>query len=130
MGEIMKKLIGFVVGIMVPAFIMAGGVANSAGAQDKAAKSADARKTLVENDKVQVTLATYKPGVRNEVPQSSKMRVVRALKGGTMERTYADGKKEKIVWKTGDVKILESGPAFTNVNVGKTDVQLYTVVLK
>ncbi len=126
----MKKLIGFVVGIMVPAFIMAGGVANSAGAQDKAAKSADARKTLVENDKVQVTLATYKPGVRNEVPQSSKMRVVRALKGGTMERTYADGKKEKIVWKTGDVKILESGPAFTNVNVGKTDVQLYTVVLK
>jgi hypothetical protein len=47
-----------------------------------------------------------------------------------MERTYADGKKEKVVWKTGDVRILEAGPAFTNVNVGKTDVQLYTVMLK
>jgi hypothetical protein len=126
----MKKSIGFVASIVVPAFILAGGLANSAMAQDKAAKPADARKILVENDKVQVTVAAYKPGVRNDVPQSSKMRVARALKGGTMERTYADGKKEKIVWKTGDVRILEPGPAFTNVNIGKTDVELYTVVLK
>lgn len=126
----MKKLIGVVVGIIVPAFIVAGGIANSAMAQDKAAKAANARNILVENDKVQVLLSTFKAGVKNDVPQSSKLRVVRALKGGTMERTYADGKKEKVVWKTGDVRILEPGPAFTNVNVGKTDVQLYTVLLK
>lgn len=34
----MKKLIRFVVGIVIPAFIMAGGVANSAVAQEKALK--------------------------------------------------------------------------------------------
>ena len=130
MGEIMKQLIGFVVGIIVPAFIVAGGIANSAMAQDKAGNAADTRKILAENAKVVALLSTFKPGVKNENPQSSSLRVVRALKGGTMERTYADGKKEKIVWKTGDVRILEAGPAFTNVNVGKTDVQLYTVMLK
>ena len=30
---------------------------------------------------------------------------VRALAGGTLQRTYADGKKEKVVYKTGEVKI-------------------------
>lgn len=126
----MKHLIRFVLGIVVSVFIMVGSMASSAAAQDKATKGADTRKILAENDKVQALLSTLKPGVKNEVPQSSKLRVVRALKGGTMERTYADGKKEKVVWKTGEVRILESGPAFTNVNVGKTDVQLYTVLLK
>ena len=126
----MKKLIGFVVGIIVPAFIVSAGIANSAMAQDKVAKPADTQNTLAENDKVRVFVAAFKPGVTNEVPQSSQMRVVRVLQGGTMERTHADGKKEKVVWKTGDVKILEGGPTYTSVNVGETDVQLYTVLLK
>ena len=83
----MKKLIGFVVGIIVPAFIVVGGISNSAMAQDKAGKAADTRNVLAENAKLLVLLSTFKPGVKNEVPQSSSLRVVRALKGGTMVRS-------------------------------------------
>lgn len=54
-------------------------------------------------------------------------RVVRALKGGTVLRTYADGKTEKSEWKTGEVQIQEPGPQYTARNVGKTEVVLYVV---
>lgn len=58
-------------------------------------------------------------------------RVVRALKGGAMERAWADGKKEKVEWKTRQVRA--QGPdtqAFQNKNVGKTEIVLYVVNLK
>jgi hypothetical protein len=55
---------------------------------------------------------------------------VRALKGGTLQRTYADGKKEQVVYKTGDVRINEPGPAYTTKNIGKSEVKLYVVRLK
>ena len=57
-------------------------------------------------------------------------RVVRVLKGGTVLRTYADGKTEKSEWKTGEVQIQEPGPQYTARNVGKTEVVLYVVRLK
>jgi len=105
-------------------------MATAATAQGQAAKVADGPKILVENDKVRVFELTYKPGVKNENSVSTAIRVVRALKGGTVERTYSDGKKETIVWKTGEVKILQPGPAFTNENVGNSDVELYVVLVK
>lgn len=52
------------------------------------------------------------------------------LKGGTVLRTYADGKTEKSEWKTGEVQIQEPGPQYTARNVGKTEVVLYVVRLK
>ena len=52
------------------------------------------------------------------------------MKGGTLLLTYADGKTEKRERKTGQVYILESSPPFSVKNVGKTDVVLYTVILK
>ncbi len=127
----MTKLIRFVVGIVMPAFIVAGGIANSAVAQDKAAKGMMSSTVILDNAKVRVLLNTFKPGDVNTNILSSSPRVVRALKGGTLERTYADGKKESIVWKSGDVRYLESSPVtYTNKNVGKTEIQLYLVVLK
>jgi hypothetical protein len=84
----------------------------------------------MENEKVRVFELTYKPGVKNENAASTTIRVVRALQGGTVERTYPDGKKETLVWKTGEVRILEPGPAFTNVNVGTSDVQFYIVLVR
>jgi hypothetical protein len=57
-------------------------------------------------------------------------RVVRALKGGTLMRTYADGKTEKVQWKTGEVKWLGPDPVFATKNVGKTEIVLYVVEVK
>jgi hypothetical protein len=72
---------------------------------------------------------TFRPGVEAKNPNSAT-RIIRVLKGGTLERNYADGKKETTVRKTGEVYMNEPGQAFTNKNVGKTDVQLYIVQLK
>jgi hypothetical protein len=130
MGEMMNKTISSVIRVMVLAFIMTGAMTNPAAAQDNAAKAADGPKILMENEKVRVLELTYKPGVKNENAISTTIRVVRALKGGTVERTYSDGKKETLVWKTGEVRILEPGPAFTNENVGTSDVQFYIVLVK
>jgi len=137
----MKKLIRLFVSLLVPAFVLAGVAANSAMAQDKAkdAKAAPAakaekgkavQKVFSEDDRVRVTETTFKP--RDVGPNVMRgFRVTRALKGGMTERTWADGKKEKVEWKTGEVRV--QGPdkqAFQNKNVGKTDIVFYTVNIK
>ncbi len=55
---------------------------------------------------------------------------MRALKGGTLERIYADGKKEKVLWQTGEVRQVDPGPAYTTKNIGKGELHLYVVQLK
>ena len=47
--------------------------------------------------------------------------------GGTIERTYADGKKEMITYKDGETRINMPGPQFSSVNVGKSTIKLYVV---
>jgi hypothetical protein len=124
----MKKLVSFLVGIVVPAFLIAGGIANSAVAQGKTAKATI--KVLLENDKVRVYELTQKPGAENTGVVATSSRIVRALKGGTIQRTYADGKKETVIYKTGQVRLNEPGPAFTTKNIGKTEIRFYIVQLK
>jgi len=126
----MKKSLGFLVGIVVPAFIMAGSMTNSAVAQEKAAKATVKPKVLLENDKVRVYEVTQTPGAENSNIPSSSYRIVRALKGGTLQRSYADGKKETVVWKTGEVRWTAPSPAYTAKNIGKTEILLYVVQLK
>ena len=141
----MKQLIRLFVSLMVPALMLAFATATPAMkhemAPDKAkdAKAAPAAKAekgkvvtkvLVDNDRVRVTESTFQPG--DVGPSTLRgFRVTRSLTGGTMERTYADGKKETITWKPGEVKA--SGPdtqAFSNKNVGKKVFVFYTVNLK
>ena len=121
--------------------MLAGVVANPAFAQEKAkdAKAAPAAKAekgkavvkvLHEDDKVRVTEATLKPGDVGMNVQRG-LRVSRALSGGTLLRTYADGKTEKVERKTGSVVV--AGPdkqAYFNKNIGKTTVVFYTVNIK
>jgi hypothetical protein len=100
-------------------------------ADDKAkaaAKGDEDRKVLFENDKVLATEVRYKPG-QSSAMRERKERVTRALSDGTMERIHADGKKEVVHWKTGDVKFSPKA-TFVNKNIGKTDVVLYVVTLK
>ncbi len=125
-------------GVAVSALLLTG--TNLALAQDKAkptkaapAKAAkgEAKTTvMLENDRVKVNMVEYKPGDVNTTVPSSSPRVVHALKGGTLTRTYADGKTEDIVWKEGEVRFNEpTKVAYTAKNSGKTDIKLYVVVL-
>ena len=125
----MNQSMRFFMGVLVTAFALAGVTANPAMAQDKAAKGSSVRKVLLENDKVRVYENTQKPGEVNDAVPTTKFRVVRVLKGSTLVRTYADGKKETLVRKTGDVLFNQPGPGYTNMNAGKTDYQTYVVEL-
>lgn len=134
---VMKRLIRSYVGLLVTAFVLAGFAAQPAMAQDKAkdAKAAKAEKgkatvkVLHDDDKVRVVEATFKPGDEGANVARS-FRVTRALKGGTIQRTYPDGKTEKVEWKTGEVKVQPAAMPFTPKNVGKSDLVLYVVVVK
>jgi len=127
----MKHLIRLFVSLLVPAFMLIGAAANPAMAQDKA-KAAKAEKgkttitVLAENDKVRVYEARFKPGDES-ASIARPFRAIRALKGGTIMRTYPDGKTEKVVYKAGDVKLVGPDPVFKGKNVGKTEIVLYVV---
>ena len=131
----MKRLIRSFAGLLLPAFMVAGLVALPAMAQEKA-KEAKAEKgkavikVLHEDDRVRVVEARFKPGDVN--PSIVRgFRVVRALTNGNLERTYADGRKEKYERKAGEVRVV--GPdkaAFFVTNIGKTDYVVYSVTIK
>jgi hypothetical protein len=130
----MKQSARFFMGLLVAAFMWAGVSANPAMAQGKAAKAEKgkaAMTTLAENDKARAFEVRYKAGDQNTAVPTSSYRVVRALKSGTLLRTYADGKTEKVQWKAGEVKIIAPDLGqYTTKNVGKSELVLYVVVLK
>ncbi len=99
-------------------------------AKQKAAKISEAViKDIFENDKVRVVEATWKPGAEStgmELPA----RVTRGLKGGILTRIYADGKKEKVKFKSGEVRYGDPAPKAIIKNMGKNAVVLYSVFLK
>ena len=113
---------------LIAAFLAAGIAVNPAIAQDKAPSVK--MKVLVDDDKVKVYEATYAPGAENKGVASSSMRIVRAMTSGTLELTYADGKKEKRPWKAGQVREVKPGPAYTTKNISKSELKLYVVQLK
>jgi len=102
-------------------------------AQDKKAEKGKApervQKVLMENDTVRVTETLYPPGSSSTFQPI--YRITRAIKGGTFVRTYADGRKETVTWKQGDVREgkAETAP-YTLTNTGKNAVILYSVSIK
>lgn len=120
--------------VVVPAFMLAGLMASPAMAQDKAkmkeVKATNSSKVLHDDDRVRVAENTTKPG-ENGANLVRGKRVVRYLQGGTQERNYADGRKDKVERKTGEV--LVAGPdkeAYWIKNVGKTTIVSYVVTIK
>ena len=101
-------------------------------AQDKAEKKAPqvSIHQITENDKVKVYEVTYKIGAENKSIASTSMRVVRAIRGGRIERIFADGKKETVDYRPGQVRVNQPGPGYTTKNVGKTVLVLYVVQIK
>lgn len=84
------------------------------------------RTILAEDDNFLAFEIRQKPGEIN-VASTTSVRVVRAMSGGSLLRTYADGRTEKSDWKTGEVQIQRPGPQYTVTNVGDTEVVLYVV---
>jgi hypothetical protein len=118
--------------LLVPAFLLAGALAGPVMAQEKKAEKKQAergQKVLIDNDKIRVTESIWKPGEANPMLERG-YRVTRVLSGSTtVERTHADGKKEKREYKAGD--IIESGPdKLSQKNIGKGQIVTYTVTPK
>ena len=113
---------------LVGASLVFGGYAY---AQDKKGKIPErTQKVLIDNDTFRVTETTYPPGSGTASTQPGH-RVTRALKGGTLERTYTDGKKERVTWKTGEVREQPASKGqYSLRNVGKDEIVLYTVAIK
>jgi hypothetical protein len=108
-------------------------LAGLAFAQDKKAEKGASKatmKVLLDNEKARAWETTIAPGAENNAVPSTATRVLRVLSGGTLERTYADGKKEKIEYKAGEVRMLNPSPAYSVKNIGKTEVKLYVVQVK
>ncbi|WP_168788684.1 hypothetical protein [Paraburkholderia aromaticivorans] len=126
----MNKLARLSLGLLLPALMLVGADLNRAMAQDAAVAAPKAeQKVLLDNDKVKVVENRFVPGAELE-NASRGYRVARALKGGTLIRIYAGGKKETIEWKTGEVKYFEPSDPFKLRNVGKAEVVVYVVNLK
>ena len=121
------------VSVLVPAFMLVGLAANPAIAQDKAKaahKATNTTKVLHEDDRVRVMENTTKPGEMNANVVRG-VRVVRFLSGGSQERTYADGKKEKLERKTGEVIVAwPDKQAYFMKNIGQTTIVTYVVQIK
>src|SRR5262245_2931746 len=107
-------------------------VAGPAIAQDKKGKVPErTQKVLVDNATVRVTETVYPPGGGTNEATSPGYRITRAIKGGTFERTYADGKKETVTFKDGEVKEQQAAKApYKLRNIGKTEMITYTVTVK
>jgi hypothetical protein len=84
---------------------------------------------ILANDKVRVVEVTMKPGSESD-SMELPARVTRALKGGTLTRTFPGGKSEKIKFKTGEVRFGEAVPTHVVKNSGKSTIHLYSVFLK
>ncbi len=85
---------------------------------------------LLENNVVRVYEARIPAGAEGANIPPPPYRIARALQGATIQRTYADGKTETTVWKTGDVKELGPDRQFKPKNIGKTNFHLYVVEVK
>jgi len=127
----MNKCARHFVGLLVSGFMLAGIVAGPAMAQDKAnaEKGKPTSKLLFNDDQVRVLEVTYKPGDESE-NVARPFRIVRALKSGTLQRAYPDGRIETMVIEAGEVKVYEADKPFASKNVGTSDLMFYLVLLK
>ena len=90
-------------------------------------------KPLAENSKAAVSEGTLAAGATVTINAQTGSFLTRYyLSGGTLEYTYADGKKETVTRKTGSAIIIlatDKRPASVK-NIGKTDLHYITVTAK
>ena len=123
----MRKSAGLLAGLLCSALMFATpAMAQEKKAEKKAAAPKAELKVLIENDKVRVYEARIPAGGEAaNIPRP--YRIGRALTNGTIERQFADGKKEIAHWKAGEVKELGPNPQYIPKNIGKTEFRIYIV---
>jgi len=118
--------------LLTAGLLISGLFASIAMAQERpqASKPGFSATVLLDNEKVRVFEATWKPG--SESPSAKRPpRVVRVTTGGTLSYIYADGRIEKITKKTGEVYYVDADPvAFSVKNESEAEVVLMNIVLK
>lgn len=99
----------------------------SANAQDKAKQASGyTRVTIAEASGFEAYTTTFPPGAISPMAKRP-IRVIYVLSGGTLERTYADGRKVDIIYKTGETKIISDDGAYELKNTSNSTVKLYCV---
>lgn len=130
----MRKAARFFVVPVTVAGLVAGPCAAPAWA-DGGSKAATASRSespvriLFDDDRIRVQEITFRPGAQG-ASTTRPFRVMRVLKGGTMQRTYPDGRVETVEYKTGEVRVVGPDRPFVPKNVGKSDIVFYVVALK
>ncbi len=91
------------------------------------------QKTLIENERVRVFVASLTPGAETPSVTREFDRIVYAVKGGAILRTYEDGSTARYTYKTGDVVYAdqpEDKQKYSIKNVGKSTIVLQVTYLK
>lgn len=111
-------VIASILAFLTPAFAQS-------GATEKAgAMHADHQRkvtVLAENEKMQVVDVLYEPGDTGAVSSKAGL-VVYHLSPGTIERRFADGSKQVVIYKTGQAMIIDEKRPYSTKNIGKTAV--------
>ena len=91
------------------------------------------QKQIIDNSRVRVIQATWKPGAESPSAARTMDRVVKVVKGGTVERHFEYGSKKVVIFKTGDLLYQDSPEdkmAYSIKNTSKTTVIVNAVFLK
>jgi len=131
----MGKSSRYFAGLLTVAFLIVGVTGDPAMAQGKTKKEVNVNKAsvptkvLFDDDRVRVQEVTFKAG--DQGPNVARpFRVIRVLKGGTIQRTHPDGTTDNVLYKTGEVKVYEADKPFVPKNIGTSDIVFYVVALK
>lgn len=88
-----------------------------------------ATKEIEQTEKMRTLDHVCQPG--DSAPMAKRgLRVFYVVEGSALERTYDDGTKEVINYKTGDSRILVDEKAFSYQNVGTTPIRFFIVYPK
>jgi hypothetical protein len=88
-----------------------------------------ATKEIEQTEKFRTLDHVCQPG--DSAPMAKRgLRVFYVVEGSALERTYEDGSKEVIDYKTGDSRILSDEKAFSYQNVGTTPIRFFIVYPK
>lgn len=86
-------------------------------------------KVIDDNEKMKTLEHVCKPG--DGAPLAKRgWRAYYLIEGGKLERTYDDGSKEVIDYKTGDSRSLADDRAFSYRNVGDSTMRFFIVYPK
>lgn len=92
--------------------------------------SPEVYKVIAENDTIRVILATWKPGMRDNLHSHPKMFAAYTVKGCHRKITKADGSVDEKLLKAGSARVINPVAAHTFSNVGTGECQQVLFELK